>query len=155
VVPHRLTSIAFSNAEASPGIVRAYSTRVSTDAIWSMSSSVGGMTFAQRGALVKVFTYRGLPRANVTVRRSGATISSADFYFSDTGITRTTIDPQRTYTGSSGSVLVIDSSTPVAHDGVGGEPAGCVWPANLGASTPGVVSFDLVEAETPAGAPCP
>jgi hypothetical protein len=155
VVPHRLTSVAFSNAEASPGIVRAYTTRVSTDVIWSMSSGVGGMTFAERGALVKVFMYRGQPRANVTVRRNAETIPAHDFYFSDTGITRTTIDPQRTYTGPDGSVLVIESPVPIAHDAVGGEPAGCVWPANLGASTPGVVWIDHVEAETPAGAPCP
>lgn len=155
VTPHRLTSVTVPNALATPGIVRAYSTRVSTDVMWHASSAVGGMTFAQRGALVKVFTYRGQPRAGVAVRQSGATIPNNDFYFSDTGITRTTIAPQQTSTGANGSVLIINVDTPTGHDGVGAEPSGCVWPAKLGAATPGVVWIDLVEAETPSGAICP
>ncbi|HUQ04507.1 MAG TPA: hypothetical protein VM261_18530 [Kofleriaceae bacterium] len=155
VTPHRPTVVNVPNSLATPGILRIYSTRVSTDMMWSTSAGLANQTFAQRGVLMKVFTVRGQPVAGVSVRRSGSLIPNDDYYFSDTTITRTTIDPQRTSTGPSGAVLVINADTPIAHDGVGSEPAGCRWPSNLGASTPGVVSIDIVEAEMPSGVICP
>lgn len=153
--PHRLTSIVYSNAEATPAVGRAYVTRASTDQLWHTGTGLGGVTLSSRGVLVKVFSYHGMPRSGVTIRRNGNPSPADDFYFSDAGVTRTMVAPTQTATGPNGSVLMLNSATPIAHDGVGGEPPGCIWPASLGASTPGVVSFDVTEPETPAGAPCP
>jgi hypothetical protein len=94
VVPHRLTGVAIANGLANPGrAFRAYTTRVETDMDWSTSSAIGGETFAQRGVLAIVFHYRGLPQENVVIRRNSALIPTDDFYFSDTGIARTTVVP--------------------------------------------------------------
>lgn len=153
--PHRLTSIVYSNGEAIPAIGRAYVTRTSTDQLWTTGAGLGNPSFGQRGVLVKVFTHRGAPVAGVTVRRNDNQAPDDDHYFSDTGITRRMVAPAQTSTGANGTVLVTNSDTPTAHDGAGAEPSGCVWPGTLGASVPGVVSFELSEAETPAGAPCP
>lgn len=153
--PHRVTSIVYNNAEASPAIGRAYTTRVATDQLWTTGAGLSGSTFAQRGVLVKVFMHRGAPVAGVTVRRNDSQIPADDHYFSDAGLTRRMVAPAQTATGPNGTVLVTNTTTPIAIGGVGGEPSGCTWPANLGAATPGVVSLDFAEAETPAGAPCP
>jgi hypothetical protein len=155
--PHRLTGIVYSNGEAAPVIGRAYTTRVSTDQLWTTGAGLSGQTFAQRGVLVKVFTNRGAPVAGVTARRNGSQIPADDYYFSDTGVTRRMVVPagSQAATGANGSVLIVNSPTPIEHDGTGAEPSGCRWPANLGASVPGVVLFDIAEAETPAGALCP
>lgn len=152
---HRLTGVATSNAFASPGVgFRAYVTRNDTDTAWSAVLG-GGQTFVQRGVLAIVFHHQGMPKAGVQVRRNGATIPADDYYFTDTGITRNTVDATPTVTGANGSVLVVNSPTPIAHDGVGAEPSGCQWPSNLAASIPGVSFIQIKDAEMPGGAACP
>lgn len=156
--PHRITGVAFSNAALDGAeatrVVRAYATRVSTDQLWSAGAGISP-SFGTRGVLLKVFVRNGQPVAGVTARRNGTQVPADDLYFSDTGVTRRMIDPTRTSTGPNGSVLIINSDTPIAHDGVGGEPSGCQWPSNLAASIPGAVFVQRQEPETPAGAPCP
>lgn len=155
VTPHALTGVATSNAFASPGEqFHAYATKVSTDQKWHTTSGIGGASFASRGVLAIVFDHNG-PVSGVQVRRNGALIPADDYYFSDTMSARMTVDPARTNTGPNGTVLVINSNTPIEHDGVGAEPSGCQWPANLAASIPGVVFMQIKEAQTAAGAACP
>jgi hypothetical protein len=154
--PHRLTSVAYSNAIAVGNTnVRAYASRVSTDMRWTATAGLTGMTFAQRGVLLKVFLYHGMPVAGVGGTRSGAQVPNDDFYFSDTGITRSTVAPAQSATGANGSALIINSPSPIEHSGTGGEPAGCQWPGTLSASIAGVIMVDRQEAETSAGAACP
>ncbi len=147
------TAVPYANAVASP--VRAYATRRTTDAAWTTSASLGGPSFVERGVLVMAYVFHGVPHAGVQARRNGANIPGDDFYFGDSMSTRNTVDPARTNTGPNGSVLVINSANPIAHDGVGNSPAGCQWPSRLGASPPGVVSVQRFEAETTAGELCP
>lgn len=155
-VPHRITGVATANELANPARgFRAYATTVATDTAWSTSSGIGGMSFAERGVLAIVFHYKGNPQSGVMARRNGALIPDDDFYFSDTGIARTTVAAAQTSTGANGTALVIDVPSPTAHDGLGGEPSGCRWPTNLAAAIPGVVFVQIKEAETPAGAACP
>lgn len=154
--PHVLTGVTFTNALASePTDVRAYATRVSTDQLWATGAGLTNQSFGQRGVLLKVFVHQGQPVAGVTVRRNDAPVPADDSYFSDAGRTRRMVDPARSATGPNGSVLVLNGPSPIEHGGTGSEPAGCQWPRNLGASIPGVVSIDVVQAETPAGAACP
>jgi hypothetical protein len=161
--PHRLTGVATANALATPGRgFRAYSTRVSTDMLWSTSAAIGGMTFAERGVLAIVFRYQGQPRAGVQIRQAGSLIPNTDFYFTDTGIARTSVSPgvpgTQSVTGANGTGLVISVDTPTAHDGVGAEPGTpgqCIWPSNLAAAIPGVVFIQTKDAETTLGAACP
>lgn len=155
---HAPTAVVTSNAIASPErSMRAYLTRRTTDQAWTAASGLGGgPTFSERGALLNVFTYHGVPRAGVQIRRNGSNVPAAEsFGFADPGVTRSMLDPQQDTTGPNGSVLVINSPTPIAHDAVGGEPPGCIWPSQLGASTPGVILMQRKEAEGPGGAPCP
>jgi hypothetical protein len=154
--PHRLTSVSFANAEAVGNTqMRAYTTRVATDQRWTTTAGLTGMTFAQRGVLLKVFLYHDQPVAGVRILRNGSMIPADDFYFSDVGPTRSTIDPAQSATGANGSVLMINGPTPIELSGTGAEPAGCQWPANLGASVAGVISVDRREAETSSGSACP
>lgn len=160
--PHRLTGVATTNTFGNPGQrFHAYATRSSTDTTWTTGAGLAGSSFAERGVLAIVFTYNGMPRSGVQVRRNGSpTPSGDDFYFSDTMPTanpaRSMVGPSsQTTTGANGTVLVINSNTPIAHDGIGAEPSGCVWPSNLAASIPGVVFMQIKDAETPAGAACP
>ncbi|HUQ04350.1 MAG TPA: hypothetical protein VM261_17745, partial [Kofleriaceae bacterium] len=162
--PHRVTGVATANNLATPARgFRAYITKVSTDQLWSTSAALGGMSFGQRGVLAIVFHYKGAPRSGVTIRRSGSPIPNDDFYFTDTGITRTTVSGgipgTQSSTGANGTGLVINADTPIAHDGIGGEPGTpgqCVWPSNLGASIPNVVFVQIKEAElATGGAACP
>lgn len=155
---HAPTAVVTSNGLATPHDgFRAYLTRRTTDQAWTAASGLGGApTFSERGALINVFTYHGVPRAGVQIRRNGSNAPAADsFGFADTGVTRSLLAPQQETTGPNGSVLLINSPTPIAHDAVGGEPAGCIWPSQLGASTPGVILMQRKEAQTPGGAPCP
>ncbi|MBE7453405.1 MAG: hypothetical protein HS111_32440 [Kofleriaceae bacterium] len=152
---HIMTGVATSNAFASPGRdFRAYITRNSTDTAWTSSAGLAGDSFATRGVLAIVFHYQDAPVSGITVRRNGSLIPNDDFYFSDTDRERTTVDAALTSTGANGTVLVINSPTPIAHDGVGNEPSGCIWPSNLAASIPNVVFVQIKEAETPAGVVC-
>ncbi len=157
-VRHRLTSVAVSNAEAGGDAAapqRAYATAITTDELWGTSAGLSGMTFAERGVMVVVFLHAGQPVSGVAVRRNDLGIPADDLYFSDPGITRRVVAPAQTSTGTNGTALVVNSATPIAHDGVGGAPAGCVWPSRLGSSIPGTVFMQRKEAETPSGAPCP
>jgi hypothetical protein len=154
---HIHTGVALGNGEAVPALdVRAYATRIATDQAWTAAAGLGGGSFATRGVLLNVFLYHGMPVAGVQVRRNGSSIDPAEtFAFSDPGITRSMVAPQQELTGPNGSVLIVNSPTPIAHDAVGGEPAGCVWPSSLGMSIPGAVFMQRKEAQTPGGASCP
>lgn len=154
--PHRLTNVTYANSEAvGETQMRAYATRASTDDRWTQTAGLSGMTFAQRGVLLKVFLYHGVPVAGVGATRNGSQIPNDDFYFSDTGITRSTVAPAQSATGANGAVLLINVPSTTDHSGTGAAPSGCQWPTNLGASTPGVISVDRREAETPSGTACP
>lgn len=157
--PHIITGVATSNALATPGRgFRAYATRAETNTTWTTGAGITGQSFAQRGVLAIVFHHGNDPEAGVRVRRNSQFIPADDFYFADTGVSRSMVQMGTTNpdtTGPNGTVLVINSPTPIEHDGVGGEPSGCVWPANLAASIPGVVFMQIKHAETPAGAACP
>jgi hypothetical protein len=162
---YRNTGVATDEDVARPGTgFRAYATRVTTDQKWTTSAALSGQTFAQRGVLAVVFRYHDAPVAGVSLRRAGADITDAqDFYFTDTGIARTTIaDPIGNVsavdeTGTNGTALGINpgAETPVNHDGTGGLPGGCQWPVNLAASIPNVVFVQIKNAEQPGGAACP
>ena len=116
----------------------------------------GANPFANQGVLAMVFRHAGVPVAGVTVRQNGNVIPNDDYYFSDAGKTRATIDPPRTMTGPNGTALVLHSSSPVPHTGTGSEPAGCRWPTALAATIPGVVFVQLKDAElVGGGGPCP
>ena len=107
-VPHVTTGVALANEAANPARgFRAYSTTVQTDTDWHTSSMIGGQTFAQRGVLAIVYHYKGVPQAGVTARRNGNPIPTEDFYFSDTGVARTTVAAAQTSTGANGTALVI------------------------------------------------
>ena len=153
---HKVTGVAASNAFATPGRgFRVYATRNTTDTMWSTTAGLAGQTFNERGVLAMVFRYNGVPRAGVQGRRNMNVVPADDYYFSDTGITRTTVAPAQDSTGANGTVLIINSPTPIAHDGAGAEPPGCRWPSNLSASIQGVTFMQLKDAETPGGAACP
>lgn len=154
---HIRTGVATSNQVASPGNrFRAYVTRNETNATWTAGAGIGSPSFAQRGVLAVIFHYKGMPRENVTIRRNGSNVpNTEDFYFTDPGIARTMIDTTSDDTGPNGTVLVVNSPTPISHDGVGNEPPGCIWPANLAASIAGVVFVQIKEAELAGGAACP
>jgi len=154
---HVLTGVSTSNAFASLPATgfRAYVTRHTTDQAWTTSAGLGGQTFGQRGVLLAVFRYHDQPVAGVAVRRNSAAIPADDYYFGGTTIGRISVETARTVTGANGSALIINSPTPIAHDGVGNEPAGCVWPSTLGASIPGAVFVQLKDASTPSGTICP
>jgi hypothetical protein len=159
-----LTGVATPNASATPARdFRIYATLKSTDADWSSSAAIGGASFAERGVLAAVFRHRGAPVAGVRVRRSANFIPNDDFYFSDTGVGRTTVSPHVNNdtspgvgsTGPNGTALVINVSSATNHDGSGGEPANCRWPESLAAAIPTVVFVQLKDAETSGGAACP
>lgn len=153
---HRRTGVATANGLARPDAdFRAYVTRVSTDMLWSTQAGLSGMTFAQRGVLAIVFRHNDNPVAGVQVQRDNNNIPNDDFYFADDpGPGRAMLSTTRTNTGPNGTVLVVNSPTPIAHDGAGGEPAGCQWPSNLAASIAGVTFVQIKDAEMPGGAPC-
>jgi len=153
---HRLTAVAVANDVASPiSHLRAYTTRATTDVAWSTPVFGGAATFAARGVVVLTFTHQAVPRAGVQARREGVLVADDDYYFTDSGISRSLLSTTTSSTGTNGSALVIGSSGLMLHDGVGGEPSGCRWPSVRAVAAPGVVAVQLAEAETPAGGPCP
>jgi hypothetical protein len=154
---HAPTGIALATAQGQPARgLRAYATRRATDAAWTASTGLTGMSFATRGVLVAVFAHGTTPIAGVQIRASTTPVAAAStFTFSDTGATRALAVAQPEVTGANGSVLVIDQPTPVPFDGAGGEPATCQWPSSLAAAIPGSVFVQHKLAETPGGAPCP
>lgn len=155
---HKLTGVALDDDTASPAVgFRGYVTRNATDTAWTTSAALGGTSFATRGVLAAIFTYHDAPVTGVRVRRESQLIPADDYYFSDTGVSRNTVDAARTMTGANGTALVINSPAPAFHDGVGAEPPNCRWPNSLAASISGVVFMQVKEAEGTggAGAECP
>lgn len=156
----KLTGVALDQDDALPMTgFRTYTTRNETDTAWTTTSGITGGSFATRGVLAAVFRYHDAPRAGVTVRRVGQLIPNDDFYFSDTGVTRNTVEPStssRTATGPNGTALVINSAVD-SHDGVGAEPPNCHWPASLAGAIAGVVFMQIKDAEGNGGpgAECP
>ena len=152
---HILTGVATSDALAQPARnFRMYATRKTTEAAWSTAGNPGGGGYGAQGVIAMVYSHKGTPRAGVVARRQSPPIGNDDFYFSDPGPTRSTVDLSKTMTGANGTALIIHSSSPVPHDGVGGEPAGCRWPSALSATIPGVVFVQIKEAEANGGGPC-
>jgi hypothetical protein len=152
---YKLTGVALSDAEANPARkFRAYGTRNETDTAWSTTAALGGASFASRGVIMTAFRYHDAPVAGVMVRRDGQVVGADDYYFSDPGITRSTVDPARTTTGPNGSSLLINSGL-ISHDGAGATPSGCQWPSNLAAAILNVVFVQVKEPRTPGGVVCP
>ncbi len=156
---HKQTGAATPNAAAAPARnFRAYVTRNATDQAWTTTSGIAGATFSARGVLAAVFRHRGLPVTGVRIRRNQNLIPADDYYFSDTGVTRSTVLPHvanTDATGPNGTALVINVASATNHDGVGAEPTGCRWPESLAAAIPTVVFVQLKDAETSGGVPCP
>lgn len=152
----RRTAITLPAAEARPATeLRAYVTRNTTDAAWSAALGLTGMTLGQRGAYVPIFLHGDVPVQGVRVTRDNNQIPADDAYFSDPGVTRSTVDPARTSTGPNGSAIVQSTPAPIQFSGTGGEPAGCEWPQTLAASTPGAILVQRKQAQQPGGGPCP
>lgn len=150
------TAVATTDAMAAPARrFRAYSTRKATEGPWSTAANPPGGPFGTQGVLALIYRHRGLPVPGVVVRRDGAVVPIHDFYFSDPGVTRTTVDPARAMTGPNGTALLVQSNSVVPHDGVGGEPPGCKWPVAPAATVAGVVFVQLKDAESNGGGPCP
>lgn len=124
--------------------VNVLSARRDTVNTWTQSagSPFGASSFADVGAILFSFRAGGIPQSGVSVTRTGNTSPADDYYFSDTVPTqRLQIDNERTNTGINGAALFVGSNSAAPYSGVGGEPAGCVWPTRLAASIPSVVLF--------------
>lgn len=154
---HLLTGVATGDAMAVPARgFRAYATRRTTNMLWSTPANLGGSnTFASLGVLVMIFRHGLEPVAGVTIQQNGNPVPATDYYFSDAGRARTTLDLARTTTGPNGTGLFLDAPAPVPFTGTGGEPAGCRWPTALAATIPGVVFVQDKVAEATGGGPCP
>ncbi|MBK9034404.1 MAG: hypothetical protein IPL61_24580 [Myxococcales bacterium] len=144
---HVLTGVALPDGEAVPARgFEAFITRKATDTAWS--AGLAGESFATRGVIAMIFRHGAMPVAGVRVRRNSNPIPADDYYFTDAGPERNSVDIAGTQsvTGANGSALVINAPSPTAHDGVGAEPAGCTWPNSLAASIRGVVFVQVKEA---------
>ncbi len=151
-----LTGVATAQAEAMPARrFPLFTTRKTTEAPWTTAANPAGGPFRTQGVLAIIFRKAGLPVPGVVARRNGNVIPADDFYFSDPGVARTTVAPAQAMTGPNGTALIINSSSPAPHDGIGGEPPGCRWPSTLAATVPGVVFVQVKEAESVGGGPCP
>ncbi len=120
---------------------RLFASERALDAEWTASAGApfGTDTYVDRGAVLETFVHGEAPRAGVTLTVNGRPVPNATYYFSeaDDG-TLSRIDTARTETGVTGSALVVGTDF-VLHGGSGAEPFGCVWPAQLAASIPGVL----------------
>lgn len=150
--------------------LRLYSLERSADATWTTTAGApfSGNSFVDRGVYVPLFM-SGEPDydyscptmskpkrvAGVTVTVAGEPASDSAYYFSDSDPNvLSTIDIDQTATGPNGAALVVDSDL-VMTSGSGGEPAGCVWPSNLGVSIPGVALIsERIAVETGTGDIC-
>ena len=139
---HRRSS---ANVAASTSKLRTYVVRNETDTAWSTSAGLVGPTFVDRGVVAMDFRYQGAGRAGVTVTRNGSTQIADDYYFSDGGPMRTTVDPGLLVTGTNGTGLILNS-TLQNHSGQGGEPTGCEWQLGVAVATSGVVLWFASEA---------
>ena len=150
----RVTAVSVEDTPSAQTGITAYATAAAMDEAWSASAGLVGDTFAERGVVALVFGHQGVPRSGVEARRGGASVPDDDFYFSDTDDARTTVDAGLALTGSNGTALFLDSSSPLSHTGSGNEPGSCAWEDVIVGSPAGVVWFQAVEAEL-AGEPCP
>jgi hypothetical protein len=154
---HILTGVATADNLATPARgFRAYATRKTTDTVWTTAANLtGGDTFASLGVLVMVFRKGVMPIAGVKIQQNGAVVAANDYYFTDTGKTRSLLDRTPDMTGANGSGLFIHADAPMPFTGTGSEPAGCRWPTALAATIPGVVFVQIKDAESTGGGPCP
>lgn len=153
--PHRPTGIMVRSSTLPIAQTRAFSTRVSTDNLWS--SNAGLASFAEQGVALFVFRYLDTPRSGVRVRRAGAFIPGEDFYFNNPGSGRSSVSPADNMTGPNGSALVAGggSRSLMSYDGQGNEPPGCNWGSANASIIPGAVLVQYIDAVDGAGNPCP
>lgn len=139
--------------------ISSYVLRNSTNQAWTTTagSPFGGSTFAQQGTYAAIFRHAGNPVAGVHLLSNDSEVASSDFYFSDSqAFRRSTVDASQPATGANGTALFVTGTiTPIT--GTGNEPVGCVWPAYVGGSAPGVVVVKEFPAEVNGapGTPCP
>ncbi len=152
-----LTGAATADAISTPNRdFRLYTTRKTTEAAWSAAANLTGPnTFINQGVILMVFRHKAVPAPNVVVTLNNNPIPADDFYFSDPGVSRSTLDLTRTKTGPNGAALLINGASPSPYSGTGGEPAGCRWPSALSATIQNVVFVQLKDAESTGGGPCP
>lgn len=153
---HLPTIVSIRNSDGQRGAQhRAYATRQTTAASWTAAAGLA-TPLAQSGVLALVFRYHGVPLAGVRPRRASAATIVDALYFADGGTTRHTLDLGATATRTNGTALAMSASpAPDNYDGIGAEPAGCVWPPSLAARIPGAVMVDVRDAARPDGTPCP
>lgn len=153
----KLTGVAFPTqaATAKTGIV-AYTTSSATDAMWG-SSSGQGASLAALGVYVNIYRadgtptnpFAGAPAQGVTILKGGSTIPNDDYYFSNTGTDRTTVDAALNSTGANGTGLVLRQPVLSSYTGMPNPPgASCSWYASNGAAIAGVV---FVQIHNPVG----
>jgi hypothetical protein len=135
---HARTGVALATAPNKSFSVEGYSVKNTTDTAWTSSAGIGpSPTFADRGAWLGIYRYKGVAVAGVTATRGGAPVPGTDdFSFTDDSTTaRTTpvASAGTTVTGKNGSMLLLNS-TLVAHSGTGGTgvPGTCKWASALG-----------------------
>ena len=152
---HRRTTTTVATPPGSVvGSQRGYLLRRETDGDWAFSAGLSGPSFADRGAVLVAFDHQGSPRRGVTARFLDVP-DSEPRYFSDADRQRRTVAPAQTATGANGSAVLVVTSPQQLIEGVGAEPAGCVWPRRRVASAPGIVQVEHLVAQTTDGAPCP
>jgi hypothetical protein len=156
----KLTGVAFpTQANTAKVDVVAYSTRESTDMMWGTTSGEGA-SLAALGVYVNIYRDNGTPgdplsgnvAPGVQILRGGSMIPNDDYYFSNTGLNRTTVDPALTVTGANGTGLVLRQPNLGPYTGTAGPlPGGCTWYQSNGASIAGVV---FVQIHNPVGSGC-
>jgi len=147
-----------SNASENEGF-RSYALTRATDEAWTASagSPFGGDTFSDLGLFAAIFFHGQGPVAGFQITLNGSTVPADDYYFADTEpFRRSLVNAAAGSTGANGTGLLVESSFG-GHSGTGNEPVGCVWPAVLGVSAPGVVLVREMRAEVSGqpGVPCP
>jgi hypothetical protein len=137
---HKLTGVALpAAANQTINGFTTYSETNATDTSWSTQASQNP-GFAAEGVYVGIFLHAGAPVAGVTLKASGSTDPTNDFYFNDaSNDTRTTLDGTLDATGQNGTGLMINIAGLAQMTGTGAETSGCIWPTDQGASIPGVV----------------
>jgi len=137
--PHALGS----NARVD-GVVALATARDTIDA-WTQSAGFpfGTSSFADVGVILFGFDVGGVPRAGVTLKRSGNPAPASDYYFADPSpLQRLEVDATLTSTGIDGAALFAAGSFDLAgYSGAGGEPTGCSWPSVTASGAPGAVVF--------------
>lgn len=142
--------------------VSLHATTHDIDQMWTTSAGnpfPNGQTFVERGVYLPIFLHGDTRVPGVKITNAGAVEPLKDYYFSDaTEGAITTVDETTplSETGINGAGLMVDVALS-PKSGVGGEPAGCEWPEDLGAAIPGVVFIQerhAVDSSNP-DVPCP